>query len=682
MSVTTERRFDGDRILRGTASLLAISLTAYTLYYAYDLPFVQLRHSNVFLGAGVALFYLTEALKRRDGAEGTDADDRTDAAMRIDADERSTGVADRPAASSDGPGRSIASIDGIVCLLSAVAAIGVAAYVEVNFQRLQSEAPVIGFSDLDFLVGAVIVVLVADATRRAYGAAITGVVLAAILYAMAGPWLPGFLGHTGMGWTDVARYGAIGLTGTYGFVLGVGTTWVAVFIMFAGLAKSYGALDYVLDAGSEVGTELRSGVVQVAVIASMAMGSITGSAAANTATTGSFTIPMMQRQGVRDDFAAAIESVASSGGQMMPPVMGVAAFLMADMLQVPYVDVIKAGLLPALLFYFSVGLAVQFVVLKFGWTAERTGTFDARVLRRGVHFAVPLAVLVYTLVVVQLTPLSAGLYTMAAMVATMYVRNLYVDGLSIGTLRDTTAQTLDGFREGAVEMAPLVGVLAAMGIIISMLTQTGLAQKISLRMVALTGGVLVAVLVMAMLLSILFGLGMPTPAAYILVVILVAPGLIEVGVADIVAHLFVFYFAMLSAITPPVAVAVAVGSRIADANFMRTGKQAMRIGAPGFLIPFALVANPALVSWSLPATPVAALVVSVGVVALVAAATGYDGRNDLAPSFRVGYLALAAVALFAPVLAVQAGAVAVILAGLGLVHLAGDRRSDVPTRGQ
>ncbi|WP_255197795.1 TRAP transporter permease [Halorarius litoreus] len=643
-----------ERALTSLITVIGVGLTAYMLFYAFDRPFVRVRHSNIFLGAGVALFYLYETKKHVFGTDDLEAYRDRD----IEYDGSLTGRIQ----SVVGP------YDGYVTLLSAVLAVGVAAYVELNFQRLQFDAPVLGYSQADFVVGALIVLLVSDATRRAYGMAITSVVIAAVAYAMAGPWLPGFLGHTGMSWQDVARFGAIGLSGTYGFILGVGTTWVAIFIMFAGMAKTFGALDYILDVGTELGNKLRSGVVQVAVISSMAMGSITGSAAANTATTGSFTIPMMKRQGVREDFAAAIESVASSGGQMMPPVMGVAAFIMADILQVPYVRIIQAGLLPALLFYFSVGIAVQFVVLKFGWTTEKTGEFDRSILRGGAHFAIPLGVLVYTLVVLRLTPLSAGLYTALTMVGTMYVRNLAVDGPSVGTLVDTTAQTLRGFRDGAVDMAPLVGVLAAMGIIISMLTQTGLAQKISIRMVGLAGGVLIAVLLMAMVLSILFGLGMPTPAAYILVVILVAPGIIQVGVPEITAHLFVFYFAMLSAITPPVAVAVAVGARIADADFLQTGMQALRIGAPGFFIPFAFISNPSLIFWSFPSTLLHAGIVFVGVVALVASTTGYDGRHDLGLPHRGAYLGLSVVALYAPMTAVQVGAATLALAGLGLAH--------------
>ncbi|MFC7167081.1 TRAP transporter large permease subunit [Halospeciosus flavus] len=271
------------------------------------------------------------------------------------------------------------------------------------------------------------------------------------------------------------------------------------------------------------------------------------------------------------------------------------------------------------------------------------------------------------------------MYTTVTMIATMYVRDLFVDGATPSTPVGTTVKTLEGFKQGALDMAPLVGVLASMGVIISMLTQTGLTQKVSLRMVALGGGVLVFVLLLAMCSSILFGLGMPTPAAYILVQALVAPALVGLGVADITAHLFVFYFAMLSAITPPVAVGVAVGSRIADSGFLTSAIQALRIGAAGFLIPFALVANDSLVTWTVTETPVATAAVLVGVVSLTAATIGYDGRHVLGYPRRVVYLALSLLAMYAPALGgivgssgamgLQLGAAALALLGLGLAHV-------------
>ncbi|WP_276259382.1 TRAP transporter permease [Haloglomus litoreum] len=744
-----------ERLLLPVVSLLAVALTAYTIYFAWDRPFTQIIHGIVFMHIGLALYYLDLAYRRvADGGSIVEGPVVGRLGERVQ--------------------RLYGTVDTVVCLVLAVVSAYSGYFFVTQYDRLTGDAILLGYANFDLYMGLVVVGLAIDATRRAYGWSIALVALSAIGYALYGSVFPGFLQHTGLATSDVALYGAtqIERSGAYGFITQAGAKYVAIFIMFAGLARAYGILDIVLDLSERMGKRLRSGIVHVAVISSMAMGSITGSAAANAATTGSFTIPMMQRQGVREDFTAAIESVASSGGQIMPPVMGVAAFLMADFIGVPYVRIIQAGFLPALLFYFSVGVAVQFVVLKHGWTSDRgedtagmagvlfgrdalvkvayialaIGSFLAArqgiglsllvsggvalvallVVRyvqgavatsaregtlelgraiewffHGTYFLIPMAVLVYALAVMQLSALPTGLYTVLTLIAVMYVRDLGLlvlswtsvgesvdrewiaerDGASqVGaTVVGTTVKTLRGFQKGALDMAPLVGVLAAMGVIIKMLTQTGLSGKISLRMVALAGGVLLVALLLAMITSILFGLGMPTPAAYVLVAALLTSPLMELGVPQITAHLFVFYFAMLSAITPPVAVGVAVASRIADAGFLISAKQALRIGAAGFLIPFALVTNNSLVTWTLTGTPVAAACVLVGVVALTAVTIGYDGRHVLGIPHRAVYLLLSLGALFGPALggtiggstamALQVGTAALALAGLGLAQL-------------
>jgi TRAP transporter 4TM/12TM fusion protein len=744
-----------EQLLLPVVSLIAVVLTGYTIYFAWARPFTQIIHGIVFMHVGLALYYLHLAFTRV--AEGES-------------------VVQGPIVGRLG-GRVQAlygRVDTVVCLLTAVVAAYTGYFFVTEYGRLTGNAILMGYSNTDYTLGLVVVAIAIDATRRAYGWSIALVAITAIGYALYGKVFPGFLQHTGLNPSDVALYGAtqVERSGAYGFITQAGAKYVAIFIMFAGLARAYGILDIILDLSEKVGKRLRSGIVHVAVVSSMAMGSITGSAAANAATTGSFTIPMMQRQGVREDFTAAIESVASSGGQIMPPVMGVAAFLMADFIGVPYVRIIQAGLLPALLFYFSVGVAVQFVVLRHGWTSERdeetTGAagllFNRQALstvgyailtavaflgaRQGVglsllqsgglalvalvaarylqgvvetsvrggavelgraiewffhgtYFLVPMAVLVYALAVMQLSALPTGLYTVVTLIAVMYVRDLSLLVLSWTSIGDgidrewidekdgarqagatvvgTTVKTLRGFTKGALDMAPLVGVLAAMGIIIKMLTQTGLSGKISLRMVALAGGVLLVALLLAMITSILFGLGMPTPAAYVLVAALLTSPLMELGVPQITAHLFVFYFAMLSAITPPVAVGVAVASRIANAGFLISAKQALRIGAAGFLIPFALVANNSLVTWTLTGTPVALACVFVGVVALTAVTIGYDGRHVLGIPHRLVYLLLSLGALFGPALGgtvgastamvLQIAAAALAFLGLALVQL-------------
>jgi TRAP transporter 4TM/12TM fusion protein len=710
---------------------MGIALTTGTLYYAYVRPIVRTKFAILFFGVGVCLYYLSQAFAL--------VEDPTDASAR-------SRLTDRMSDRQFGLWR---RADAVICILSAVAGLATGYYTYSNFIRLSQDAIVFGFNITDLYVGLVIIALTIDATRRAYGWSIALVALAAVLYALLGESMPGFLSHPGFTLTDIVTFGAMRISGAFSFIMEIGATWVAVFIMFAGLARAYGALDFILGLGEKLGNNLRSGVVHIAVVSSMAMGSITGSAAANTATTGSFTIPMMKRQGIRKDYAAAIESVASAGGQIMPPVMGVAAFLMADIIGVSYVRIIQAALIPAILFYFSAGVAVQFAILRYGWTTERanedgilgslfslktmltvgyfalaSGTFYltrelgllvaaaatglalvvARLLQSvastgdkesvaseffgairgffdGAYFGIPMVVLLYTLVVMRLSPMAAGLYTTLTLISTKIIRDqlILLDGrireptAEVGNKRTTDKQsssypkdvvrtflrtgytTLRGFKDGALDMAPLVGVLAAMGVIISMFTQTGLTSEISVRMVSLGGGVLFVILLLAMVTSILFGLGMPTPAAYILVATLLTAPLQDLGVAEIGAHLFVFYFAMLSAITPPVAVAVAVGSRIADSGFMSAAKQALRIGVAGFFIPFALVANESLINWSLTATSVATFAVFVGVIALTTTTIGYDGWNMLSLPQRFIYLVLALTAMYAPALSYALG---------------------------
>ncbi|ARS90521.1 TRAP transporter permease [Natrarchaeobaculum aegyptiacum] len=647
--------------LNGVTSVLAVLFTAYTLHYAITLWTIRLEYSVIFLGLGLATFFFDEARKHfRPSSDDTPTED-----VEAMGDGGKSGLVDEVQ-------QLWARVDPYVAMVLGALSLAASAYVWINFQRLHEEVHLLGFELADFAVGLILIGLALEATRRAFGWVIAMVTVASIGYAHAliGPNLPGLLRHTGLDWTDVATEGAVGLTGVYhDTLMGIGSTWVAIFIMFAGIAKAYGLMDFVLEVGRELGKSLRTGVVQIAVIASMIMGSITGSAAANTATTGSFTIPMMKDQGIRSEYAASIEAVASAGGQMLPPVMGVAAFLMADFVDVPYVTIIQAGIIPAALFYLSVGIAVHFLVLKFGWTTPNTGSFDYRVLTKGIHFAVPLAVLLYFLIWRQFTPLTAGLYTIAVMFAIGIVvslaRKAYQSELSPRAPLEELETVVLGLRRGGLEMAPLVGVLAAMGIIIQMLTQTGLAQRTSTMIVGLGGGLLVVVLLLAMVASILFGLGMPTPAAYVLVVVLVAPGVMEMGVPEITTHMFVFYFAMLSAITPPVAISVAVGSRIANTDFMTACVNALRIGAPGFLIPFALITNESLIYWSME-TLVAFPVVFAGTVAIIVATVRFDGARTLSLPWVGAYVVLSFAAMYGSILhvGVQLVAATVIVATL------------------
>jgi TRAP transporter 4TM/12TM fusion protein len=643
-TLLSRREFSIEDLVTVCVTLLGVYLLVLLMYYAETLSWTRTRYVNLFVGPGLALFYLLKYRQKRYADEETETTGNT-GILR-------TSYGKVVSRISSPVGKRYISV--LYPLLGLVA-IACTVYVELNFDRLLHEAPVLGRTSTDYLVGLILIVLVTHATKVAYGWAITLVTIASLLYAMLGPLMPGILSHSGMSLGQIAVSGAIGLQGAYGFIMGIGSTWVAVFIMFAGIAKQFGFLDYVLDLGQELSNFFKSGVVQVALISSLIIGSITGSAAANTATTGSFTIPMMQQQGVKDEYAAAIEAVASSGAQIMPPVMGVAAFLMADILGIPFVSVLKAGLLPAILFYAAVAVSIHFVTLRYGWIGERSRQFDTTVLPSGIHFAVPIVVLLYTLVVMRLTPLTAGFYTILSLVGIHSLRTIVVEEFSLDTIIALAGDLVRGARQGGIEMAPLIGVLAALGVIVEMVTQTGLSQKLSVQIIGLAGGVFIALLVLAMITSILFGLGMPTPAAYILVVILVAPALIEIGVRELTAHLFVFYFAMLSAITPPVAISVVVGSQIAGTTFMRAAYQSLRIGACAFLLPYAFIYNDALIYWEIPLTIYQFVFVLIAFVLIGVSLIGFDGVEDMPLPERVLFLAIAGVILFGPTF-VQAGA--------------------------
>ncbi|WP_081655495.1 TRAP transporter permease [Halopiger goleimassiliensis] len=749
---------------------MAALLTLFTVYYAVFIltnlsfagvsfrPYVpselvfaeQAEYVVIFTGWGLAVYYLDYARRafanRHDVADETDASGASDPETLSEASEetkvgKGRGFGGRLPDGLDRLERAYGRVDPYLAIGLAVLSLATMAYVTAEFGRLEGDAHILGFSSMDHVVGAALIVLVTDATRRAFGWIIASVAVFAIVYSHESVstlgFLPDLLAWTGEDLTGIIEEAALGVhSGVYdSTIMGIGATWVAIFIMFAGIAKAYGLMEFVRRVGTELGSTLRTGVVQIAVISSMIMGSITGSAAANTATTGSFTIPMIKDQGVRDDFAASIEAVASAGGQMLPPVMGVAAFLMADIVGVPYLEIVQAGVIPATLFYLSVFVAVHFTILKFGWTTDDLSSFDWRVLLGGVHFMIPLAVLLYTLIVLRWTPLSAGLYTIFTIVFVIFARNLLVDVFdadrrvqrtldrdfdrptlvdviraiprlivaavrvvlsairtfvwsltsaatvkrvgrsSVRSVRRTTGETAEGLKQGGLEMAPLVGVLAAMGLIVELLETSGLTGRLGARIIGFadvtifgfTGG-LALVLVLAMITSIAFGLGMPTPAAYILVAFLVAEPVIELAVPQITTHMFVFYFAMLSAITPPVAISVAVGSRIAGTSFMSACVQALRIGAPGFVIPFAFVANNSLIEWST-MTLFAFPVVLAGTIGLIVATVGFDGARTLSAPMRLFYVGAGFAAMFGSLAGGTAGMVVQAVAAVAIIAL-------------
>lgn len=547
-----------------------------------------------------------------------------------------------------------------------------AAYVHLNYFRWQENSTLFIFNNVDLLVGALVMFVVLDMTYRSFGAILAGAVVLALVYGLVGEQLPGLLGHSGLGPTDLIARESVILGGVYGTLLQIAATWVAIFLVFAGMVEAHRGFDFIDRLGQRAATLSRSGIAQSAVISSMFIGMLTGGSTVNVALTGSFTIPMMKEHNVPPRVAGAVESLASSGGQILPPIMGLAAFLIADFIGVRYADVVVAAIIPALLFYGTIAISVHIVFVSAGWSAKAdalpdTGTRGIAFALEGLQYLLPIVVLMYALVVERLPIMLSGAYTIGVF---LLLRFLYTftpvsdDPLTVSRLSEFVRNTVDGLRIGAIRLAPFLGLLGALGMLIDILSYSGLGLRIATWIVIAGGESFVVILLLAMLVSLLFGLGMPTPAAYILVAAVLAPSLVRIGVADLTAHFYVFYFALLSAITPPVAVAVAVASEIAESDFVETAKTTLVMGGPVFVIPFLFIAQPSLIYWTYPDVIFNSLLAAIGIVTLIFALTGTNGRTSFSLPERGLLVVTFPVMAFAPMLSVRvlAAVIAIVVA--------------------
>lgn len=575
----------------------------------------------------------------------------------------------------------------VVIPLEIVIAIASSAYIYTNYQRLYIQSLGI-FNDMDILVGFFLLLLVFDLSRRTFGWVLVSVGLFGFFYALTANFWPGIFNAAPLTPERLIANFTVQFTGLYDLIYRVAATYIVIYIVFAGFLESYGALGYFIDLGTRLGQRMKSGITQTAVIASLGMGSINGSAAANAATTGALTIPLMKGQGLKKDTAAAIESVASSGGQIMPPIMGAAAFLMAEITGTSYLHVITVGLLPALLFYGSVAVAVYFITDKEGTTATADGddvdlevddtvieenvdrislgtssgvniseVFSEeksrlRLLLEGLYLWVPIFVLVYTLVILRFGALYAGIWAIFSAIGSAFVQKmLFADDYRKAVV-EFFGDTIDGMRVGSQNAAGIAMAAAIMGLFVEVLSVTGFTVSLTQQLVNLSGGVLLLLLPLAMLASILFGLGMPTTGAYIVAVILIAPALTELGVRVETAHFFVFYFAILSAITPPVAIAAIITSEISGASFFRTCYKAILIGLPLFVLPYVFVMNPEILYWQFPQTAVSFVLLFTAILSLSSATLNSFFGSLTIPER--GLLALSALTVMvAPVLPVS-----------------------------
>ena len=444
-------------------------------------------------------------------------------------------------------------------------------------------------SPTDIVMGAICTVIVLEGCRRLTGPSLPAIALITILYALFGKYLPGLIGHKGYSFTRVIKT-IFSQQGIFGMPIGVSANTVFLFLLFGAFLNVCGADLIFRDLSTALAGRKRGGPAKIAIIASAIFGTISGSSVANVVSTGTFTIPMMKRCGYRPVFAGAVEAVASTGGQIMPPIMGAAAFILAEMTGIGYGTVCVAAAIPAFLYYISVFIMVDVEALKNELLGmdEKDIPLLIPVLKRSAKLIIPVVVLIVTLVVFNITPMRCALYAMAAVVlCALFDKN---DRFSFKHLKNA-------FCQAAIGSAQIVAACAASGIVIAMLSLTGLGLKFSNFILTLGGSNLVLCLVFSMLVSIILGMGLPTTAAYIITATTIAPSLLKLGLPPLCAHLFLFYFASLSCIPPPVALASYAAAGICKAPPMKVSMEAVKIGIVAFLVPYAFIYNPSILTY-------------------------------------------------------------------------------------
>ncbi len=471
---------------------------------------------------------------------------------------------------------------------------------------------------LDHVVGLIGLILVLEATRRAIGLTLPLLALVFLIYAAYGYILPDWLfPHRGYNWERIVSQTYLHSQGVFGIALKVMFAYVFLFVLFGTVLEETGATGYILNTARRIFRNSTGGPAKVAVISSGMMGSLSGSAVANTATTGTFTIPLMRSTGFRPTVAGGIEAAASSGGALVPPIMGAGAYMMLEIVEpaVTYLEIIKAALVPAILYYAALLLIVHFHAKRIGASAS-DGDVQKRPPRpQGLVFLVAFITLILFLIL-GYTPFRA------VSIALLFV-------LIVGAFSPTTRvgpramiRALEKAAHGGVS---LIAAASCVGIIIGVVTLTGIGTKLPSTLLPLAQNNIILALILLMVSTIILGMGLPSAVCYLLMATMVGPVLSDLGIVPLAAHLFIFYFGMMSMVTPPVALAAYTAAAIAKANIMQTGVTAFRFALVGFALPYAFVLHPELLLLSSDFTAIIAniLVVLLGIFPLSAAAAGH-----------------------------------------------------------
>lgn len=507
--------------------------------------------------------------------------------------------------------------------------IGAAAwmYISVNFDSLARRAGM--YTPIDIAVGVVGIVILLESCRRIVGLPILIIASCFILYAFAGPYLPGFLNHRGYSFERVVSHLFYNTEGIMGTPLGACATFIFLFILFGSLLEKTGIGQFFIDICNAIAGGASGGPAKVAVLTSALEGTVSGSSVSNTVGSGSFTIPMMKKLGYKPEFAAAVEAAASTGGQIMPPIMGAAAFLMAESLGIPYLNVAKAAIIPAILYFSGIFISVHLEAKKLGlkgMNKSELPRFLPLLLKKG-YLILPLGAIIFFLV-------SGKTATYSALMGIVFSTGLGIATSIVDILQGNKArfdikdiiETLTNAARNIVSVAIACGMA---GIIIGVVTLTGLGLKLGAGLISISGGIKLLTLLFTMLSSLILGMGAPTTANYLITSTITAGALIMLGIEPLAAHMFAFYFGIIADITPPVALAAIAGSAIAKSKPMRTALEATKLAVGAFIVPYMFVYNPAMLLINTNAFEIITIIISalIGMFGISAALEGYVFRK-------------------------------------------------------
>ena len=468
--------------------------------------------------------------------------------------------------------------------IMALFALGGCAYITILDENLQLRAGIVYASDILFAI--LLIIAIFEACRRKMGNPLVIITLVFVAYAFLGKYIPGFLNQPGMTLKKFTSLVYLTTDGIFGSPLYASASYVVLFVLLGAIMSVSGIGDYMTNLATSLFGHMRGGPAKVAVVASGFFGSISGSPTANVIGTGTFTIPMMKKNGFEPEFAAAVEATASTGGAIMPPIMGSTAFIMAEMLGIPYTAVAKAALIPAILYFLAVLFGVDIYAAKHGLKGiPRSQLPKVRSMLKQIYMLAPLIFLIFCMAVFNMTIVRSGLLTIIVTLVLVEINP---------KTRMTKEQWLQ-IPVQTVKSAVSVGIACAMaGIISGVIMGSGLGYRISSILTSVAGTSMLLLLVLTMVVSLIMGMGVPTTAAYLVLASLVAPTMIQLGIPPLAAHMFIFYFGCISSITPPVALAAYAGAGLAGCDPNKTGYKAFRLAFWSFLMPYLFVYNPVL----------------------------------------------------------------------------------------